>query len=223
MISGLVGFTLGDLFLMKALTIVGARITMLVMALVPPITTLIGYFLLGETLSPRHYLGMVLTISGVAIVILTRQSGNKKLKYSLVGMLFALIGTVGQAVGLVLSKYGMGDYNAFAATQIRIIAGAAGFTILLFYLRAWHKLATTFKDKPALTFATVGTVFGPFLGVYLSLLAVQKTATGVASTIMSLVPVLIIPLSVLLFKEKVNAREILGALIAVTGVGIMFS
>jgi len=136
---------------------------------------------------------------------------------------YAFIGMVGQAVGLVLSKYGMGEYNAFSATQIRIIAGLVGFTLLLFYFKAWPQLKTAFKNIPAMRVTTIGTVFGPFIGVYLSLLAVQNTSTGIASTIMAIVPVLIIPFSILLFKEKINLREIVGAIIAVIGTAIMFS
>jgi drug/metabolite transporter (DMT)-like permease len=166
---------------------------------------------------------MAITIAGVATVILTRQNGTKKLKHPVKGLLYACIGMIGQAVGLVLSKYGMGEYNAFSATQIRIIAGVVGFTFLLFYFKAWPQLIAAFKDIPAMRIATIGTVFGPFIGVYLSLLAIQNTSTGIASTIMAIVPVLIIPFSIMLYKEKINLREIVGAVIAVAGTAIMFS
>jgi drug/metabolite transporter (DMT)-like permease len=68
----------------------------------------------------------------------------------------------------------------------------------------------------------MGGFFGPFLGVSLGLFAAQNTTTGVAATIIALVPVLIIPPSVLIFGEKVTAREIVGAVVAVTGVGLLF-
>lgn len=222
-LSGIIGFVLGDLFLVKALAIIGARTTMLIMALVPPITAVIGFFLLSETIALRHLLGMAITIGGVATVILTRENGTKKFKHPVKGLVYACIGMAGQAVGLVLSKYGMGEYNAFSATQIRIIAGLVGFTLLLFYFRAWGELKTAFTNIPAMRMLTIGAVAGPFIGVYLSLLAVQNTSTGVASTIMAIVPVLIIPFSILLYKEKINLREIVGAIIAVTGTAIMFS
>jgi drug/metabolite transporter (DMT)-like permease len=222
-LSGIIGFVVGDFFLFKAFATIGARTSMLVMALIPPIAALIGFFLLSEMISLRHCLGMAITLSGVATVILTSKSGTKELKHPVKGLLYAFIGMLGQAVGLVLSKYGMGEYNAFSATQIRIFAGLIGFTILLFHLKAWGQLKAAFKDIPALSVTSAGAVLGPFLGVYLSLLAIQNTSTGVASTIMSIVPVLIIPFSILLFKEKINLREIVGAIIAVTGTAIMFS
>ncbi len=191
-LSGIIGFVLGDLFLVKALAIIGARTSMLIMALVPPVTAVIGFFLLSETIALRHLLGMAITIGGVATVILTRENGSKKLKHPVKGLVYACIGMAGQAVGLVLSKYGMGEYNAFSATQIRIIAGLVGFTLLLFHLKGWGQLKTAFKNIPVMRVAAMGSVLGPFLGVYLSLLAVQNTSTGIASTIMMIVPVLII-------------------------------
>jgi drug/metabolite transporter (DMT)-like permease len=222
-LSGIIGFVVGDLFLFQAFATIGARTSMLIMSLVPPMTALMGFFLLSERLAPRHCLGMAITLSGVATVILTSKSGSKELKHPVKGLLFAFIGTAGQAVGLVLSKYGMGEYNAFSATQIRIFAGLIGFTILLFYVKGWGQLIASFKNIPAMRAVAMGSVLGPFLGVYLSLLAIQNTSTGIASTIMMIVPVLIIPFSMLLFKEKVSLREIVGAVIAVTGTAIMFS
>ena len=222
-LSGIIGFVLGDLFLFKAFATIGARTSMLIMALVPPITALMGFFLLSETLALRHCLGMAITLSGVATVILTSKSGTKQLKHPVRGLVYAFIGMAGQAVGLVLSKYGMGEYNAFSATQIRIFAGLIGFTLLMFHLKGWGQLKSAFKDIPAMRYTAIGSVLGPFLGVYLSLLAVQNTSTGIASTIMMIVPVLIIPFSILLFNEKVNLREIVGAIVAVTGTAIMFS
>ncbi len=222
-LSGMIGFVFGDLFLLKAIAMIGARTSMLVLALVPPITALMGFFLLSETIGLWHCLGMTITLGGVTTVILTRKSGSKKLKHPVKGLVYACIGMAGQAVGLVLSKHGMGEYNAFSATQIRVLAGLVGCTLLLFHFKAWGKLMAAFKHVPAMQFTTIGTVFGPFIGVYLSLLAIQNTSTGVASTIMSIVPVLIIPFSVMLFKEKICIREIAGAVIAVTGTAIMFS
>lgn len=222
-LSGIIGFVWGDYYLFRALTILGARTSMLVMALVPPVTALIGFFLLSEMIALRHCLGMALTLVGVSTVILTREGETNELKHPVKGLVYAGLGMLGQAVGLVLSKYGMGEYNAFSATHIRIIAGLVGLTILMFYFKAWGQVLGSFKDIRAMNLTVIGTVFGPFLGVYLSLVAIQNTSTGIASTIMAIVPVLIIPFSMVLFKEKINLREIVGAVIAVTGTVVMFS
>ncbi|MFW5786032.1 MAG: DMT family transporter [bacterium] len=144
------------------------------------------------------------------------------MKHSVLGALFALGGAVGQAGGLVLSRHGVGDYNAFAATQIRGIAGIIGFSILFTVLRRWHKVGEALRNGPAMRRISLGAFFGPFLGVSLSLLAVQNTTSGIASTIMALVPVLIIPPAAIIFKERIRVLEVAAALVAVAGVSLLF-
>ena len=223
-ISGVIGFTIGDFLLFKGFILIGSRVSMLLMALVPPLTALIGWATMGETLSPANFLGMAMVVGGISSVVLDRSQDQKQVKFSrpLRGILAAFGGAVGQAVGLVMSKYGMDDYDAFAATQIRIIAGVAGFCVVISVMGSWRKVGSALRDKKAMSTMTLGSFFGPFLGVSFSLLAVKHTATGIAATIMAIVPVLIIVPSVMLFKEKVTPREIVGAVVAVAGVAVLF-
>ena len=197
---------------------------MLIMALVPPLTAIISWMFLGEILTIFEIFAMLITITGIAIVVLERGEAGKKVQFShpLKGILFAFGGAVGQSIGLIFSKYGMGDYSAFAATQIRVIAGIAGFTILFFIMKRWGKIFAAFSNRSAMLRITLGAFFGPFLGVSMSLLAVQHTMAGIASTIMAIVPILIIPPAIVIFKEKVTLKEIFGALIAVAGVTLYF-
>ncbi len=223
-LSGVAGFVFGDLCLFRAFIIVGSRIAMLIMASVPVLTTLIGWLMLHETLSPRSILGMILTVAGIVWVIMKPDPVNRRNFFSCPasGVLLAFGGALGQSVGLVLSKFGMGTYSAFAATQIRILSGLAGFLMLFVLFRLWSLLNRAVRNRSAMLQITLGSFFGPFLGVSFSLLAVQHTSTGIASTIMAIVPVLIILPSVFVFKEKVTAREVLGAVVAVSGVSILF-
>lgn len=223
-ISGLIGFFIGDLFLFQSYLEIGSRVSMLIMATSPPITALLGFIIFGERLSLISLLGIVLTLSGIAVVILSRGDEEKKVKvtYSIKGLSYAFLGSLGQAVGLIFSKLGMGSYNAFAATQIRIIAGFIGFSILILYTNRFEDIIKALKDKRALLDITIGSIFGPFVGVGLSLLSLQYTSAGISSTITSITPVTIIPLSIIVFKEKIKIKEIMGALITVIGVGILF-
>ena len=224
-VSGLVGFVFGDYFLFRAFAIISARIAMLFMTLVPPITAVIGWAILGEFMTLLEICGMILTMSGIGLAIFSRggESGKQiKLSYPVKGVLFGLGGALGQAVGLVLSKYGMGDYHAFAATQIRIIAGMIGFAMIIIVLKKGYLIRNAFKSRPGMIGTGIGSVFGPFLGVSFSLLAIKYTTTGVASTIMAIVPILIIPPAVLFFKQKVSWLEVVGAFVSVTGVTLFF-
>jgi drug/metabolite transporter (DMT)-like permease len=223
-LSGLVGFVFGDLFLFKSYTIIGSRFSMLIMTLVPPITTFFSWIILGEKLKLFHFFGMTLTFSGIALAIFSRNGKGEmfSLKLAPKGIIFALGGAVGQALGLVLSKLGLGDYDPFAATQIRVIAGIAGFSILITGLSRWKQVFSAVTNKSAMSAISLGAFFGPFLGVSFSLIAVKYTEAGIASTIMALVPVFIIVPAVFLYKQKVTIPELIGAVVSVCGVAVFF-
>lgn len=231
-LSGLIGFVIGDFCLFLSYEYVSARISMLVMALAPPIAAVTGYFILKESFTGMNLVGMLITLIGIAIVVLDKPAVDEdelqkpkhlfKSVHSVKGLLFAFGGAAGQGVGLVLSKLGMQNYDPFVSTQIRIITGIIGFTIIIVIAGRIGNLHKAIKNKPAMGLVTLGAIFGPFLGVSLSLLSIQHTSTGIASTIMAIVPVLIIAPSIYLFKESVNKREIIGAVLAVFGVALFF-
>jgi len=206
-ISGLIGFVFGDLFLFRSFTLIGSRFSMLIMTLVPPLTALLGWMILKEKLTLLNYTGMALTITGISMAIFSRDNDQKrKLKLKLIpkGILFAFFGALGQAIGLVISKYGMKDYDPFASTQIRIIAGILGFVILITISAGSNDVFKAFKNKRAMFFILIGAFFGLFLGVSFSQLAIQKTETGIASTLMSLVPVFIIFPTIIIYKQNIQ-------------------
>lgn len=222
-LSGFIGFFLGDLFLFQAYVEVGTRISLLIMASSPPLTALLEFIFLKEKLDIMSLFGILITVLGIAIVILGREEGKKiKLKHSKKGLICAFLGALGQAIGLIISRIGMENYNPLAATQIRIIAGFIGFNILIIFLKKFKQVKIALKDKKAMQEITIGSLFGPFIGVTLSLVSLQYTSAGISSTISSITPVTIIPFSVFLFKEKVKLKEILGAIISVMGVAILF-
>ncbi len=157
-LSGLIGFVLGDLFLFKSYEVISARISMLIMALAPPIAALISWIALGEHLNAKQGIGMLLTFAGIALVVLKREfnpdeevseTNNKKLKlnYPISGLLLAFGGAVGQAGGLVLSKIGMQNYDVIAAVQIRVITGIIGFVAIFFFLNSWKSLRIAIKES----------------------------------------------------------------------------
>src|SRR5664279_3079892 len=223
-LSGLVGFVFGDLFLFKSYTMIGSRFSMLIMTLVPPVTAFFSFLILGEKLTLFHYLGMTLTFAGIVMAIFSRAGKGEKLSLKLAprGILYAFGGAVGQALGLVLSKFGMKNYDPFAATQIRIIAGILGYIVLVTILARWSIVRNATHNKSGMILTSVGAFFGPFLGVSFSLIAIKYTEAGIASTIMALVPIFIILPAFLLFKQKVTLSEILGSIVSVGGVALFF-
>jgi uncharacterized membrane protein len=197
---------------------------MLIMTLAPPLAAFFGYFILGESLNIMQMAGMIIVIFGISIAIFKKPVRGERLsiKISSAGLLFAFIGALGQGLGIVLSKYGMDGYDVFASTQIRIIAGVIGFSIVITALRRWGNVVTAIKTPAAMKVLVLGAFFGPFLGISFSLLSVKHTQAGIASTIMAIVPILILAPSAWIYKEKITAVEIAGAIISVAGVAFFF-
>ena len=223
-LSGLVGLVLGDYFLFRSYPLIGSRFAMLIMTLAPPLAAIFGYFILGESLNMLQMAGMIIVILGIALAIFNKPVKGERLSIKLApaGLLFAFIGAIGQGLGIVLSKYGMNGYDAFASTQIRIIAGIAGFTLVITLMRRWGNVGAAIKNVPVMKPLILGAFFGPFLGISFSLLSVKYTQAGIASTIMAIVPILILAPSAWIYKEKITVVEIAGAILSVAGVAFFF-
>jgi len=224
-ISGLVGFTFGDLCLFRAFLLLGPRLSTLMMSFAPPLAAVAGWIWLGERLGPLQVAGMLTTLAGVVWAVLDRTPSAAALAPPSAkrwGLLLGFCGALGQGVGLVLSKYGMGDYEVIAANQIRVFAGMVGFLVLFTVFGWWPRVWRSLRDGPGLGYTAGGAFAGPFLGVTLSLMAVQHTEAGVAASIMGTTPVLIIPYMMWVGKERVGLGGVLGAVVAVAGVAMLF-
>lgn len=232
-LSGIVGFFIGDIFLFKALVELGPRVAMLIHSLAAPAAAVIGWLFLNETYILHQWIGIFVTLLGVAVVILEKNqkaSPAQKLKVrriSFQGVVFGFAAMLGQAGGYVLSKAGMqiesGYLDAFAATQIRAIAAFFCFVLFFTVTNKWGNVKKALTNTKAVTFTAIGAFIGPFLGVSLSLLVLHYLTTGVAATFLSLVPICIIPFSIFLHKEHVSIRAFGGAVTAVFGIYLLMS
>ena len=236
-LSGFVGYLLGDYCLFNSYIWIGSRFGQLFMTLAPPTAAIAGFFMLGETLAWNAWLGMLVTLTGIGISVLNKGTSNKiSLKLPLKGVLFGIGAGIGQGIGLVLSKVGMTHYEAsipmgeemvadlmpFASTFIRAVTGAIGFLCVMGFQKQFHTLATSVRDRKGMNAAVWATITGPFIGVSLSLMAVQYTEAGIASTLMALTPVFIIWPAHFFFGQKVAFKEVVGACISVVGVSLFF-
>ena len=237
-LSALVGYVFGDWCLFNCYLAIGARFGQLFMTLAPPMAAIAGWAILGETLTWKAAVAMAVTLSGIAISILSREGGEKMhLTLPLKGVLLGLGAGLGQGVGLVLSKVGMQHYAAavpadapasmasmlpFASTMIRALVGAVGFLALMALQRDLGALRRAVHDGVGMRYALIMTLFGPVLGVSLSLMAVQYTGAGIASTLMALTPVFILLPYAYIYKQRIKPREVLGVLVSMLGVALFF-
>ena len=226
-ISGIVGFVVADFFLFNAYVLIGSRITVVFQALTPLFTALLAFIFLGERMRPVRLFGMGVVVCGILLVVVSRRTGEKNIETKALstrkGYTFAILSSVFQAAGLIFSKTGLGDYSAISGTQIRVLIAVLGFGIQASLTK---QAAKVFKEVPAnrkvLASTGYGAIFGPFLGVAFSLFALQNTDAGTASTLMALTPVLIIPPSILILKQRVSPLEVCGAVVAVSGATLFF-
>ncbi|RLA38357.1 MAG: EamA family transporter [Gammaproteobacteria bacterium] len=225
--SGIVGLVIGDGFLFKAFQTIGAGISMIIMSLAPVFASILALWYLNEQLLPLDVVGITVTIAGIIIVVLEKNSNYVSRRTHLwLGISAALIGAIGQAVGLVLAKlaFQTGYINGFVATVYRIAAASVlMLPVFIFLYRKRKPLDMIKNNKPGFRYLLVGGFFGPYLGITASLVAITYADVGVASTIMATVPIVILPISYFWFKEKITLRTFIGAVLAVVGVGILFS
>lgn len=232
-LSGLIGLVIGDGCGFKALVMIGPRLMTLVAASSPIMALLIAAVWLGEIPRPLDLLGIAITLGGIVWVVLERSTSNHLVhrehpdRGTLArGIALSFAAAFCQALGLVLSKHAMlnagGVLPPFEASMTRMIAA----TIIIWGYSAVRGTATqTIRhmfDLRATMYSLAGAICGPVLGVWMSLVAVSLINTGVASTLNATTPILIIPTVVLVYREKVSARAVLGAVLAVGGIALLF-
>jgi len=231
--SGIVGLAIGDLFLFQAYISLGPRLGLLFLSLSPALASLLAWLFLDETLSGGNILGIFLTLAGIAWVVL-ESNGNDKSptgnrtdrlhKINMKGIIAGLIAAVGQAFGVVLAKFGLG--NNFSALSGNVIRMSAAFLALWLVTVFQGQVISTIRQanyqRSDLLYILGGAIFGPLIGVSLSLFAIQKTNIGIASTIIALPPIFLLPVGYFIYKEKITWQAVVGTVLAIIGVGLLF-
>lgn len=224
-VSAILGLVLGDTFLFQAYVLIGPRLSMLLMATVPIYSVIFGRILFGEQISSVEMAGILLAVAGIGWVVTEKRTGKTAVenKQYRKGILFGLAGALGQVANLVTARYGMvGDYSTVSTALIRIFIAAVvlwGFAALQGQVRYTF---AQWRDKLALRAMVAGSFVGPFLGIWLSLIAVQNARLGIAATLMALPPILLIPLDYIIYKQRVSRRGIVGTAVAIAGVALIF-
>jgi drug/metabolite transporter (DMT)-like permease len=224
-LSGIIGLSLGDVFFFQSLISVGPRLGSLLLSLAPIFGSIIAWAFFGEVLTLLQITGIVLALAGIAWVVLSHEEPpDTPHGHTRRGVLFGVLAGLGQAVGLVLSKQGMsGEFSPFQANAIRMLAAVIftwGWTAMQGKIGA---TLTSLRAQPyVIRLLALGALVGPLLGVSSSLLAVQQAEVGVASTLMALPPVILLPVSFFVFKERIGWQGILGTILAIAGVAVLF-
>jgi len=224
-LSGIIGFVFGDTYYFRSLVILGPGKATLVASLAPVFTAILGVPVLGETLGPTALVGMALTLGGVYWVLGERQ----RIEHAHVegstftGVVSGVLAAVGQAGGYVISKLALRDgLDPLSATSIRIAAAVVCVWAIAAAGGSVKRSIAALDDRRAAAFMVGGAFAGPFLGVTLSLAALKYTKAGIAASITGIYPILTLFLSSRFHGERINARILIGALVAIAGVTVLF-
>lgn len=226
-LSGFVGLVFGDTFLFKAFELIGARLSMLIMSLAPAMAALLAYVFLDERISMIALLGMIMTISGIIYVVYEsngRDSESAPLHTSR-GALYAFLGALGQGGGLILARlaFDEGEVHGLVASSLRTTVAVVCLLPLFWLTGRIKNPVKVFQGQPkALRAVLFGSIAGPYLGITFSLISIMYTEVAVASTIMAMVPVLLLPLERIVHKRPMTPRAVLGTVWAVAGVVLLF-
>lgn len=224
-ISGVIGIAIGDAFLFKALDLIGPRLSMLMMSIAPIIAAFLAFFFLNENLSLWGVVGIIITFIGIFIVIAQKHEQTEKKSTKIIGVVCAFFAAAGQGAGLIFAKvaFNEGPINGFFATFVRLTAALIVFYPILLLSKRLKKPIDKIKNsRKGLIYSLVGAFIGPYLGITFSLIAISKTYVGIASTLMSTVPIIMLPIVYFFYKEKLSFSSILGAVVAVLGISVLF-
>jgi drug/metabolite transporter (DMT)-like permease len=228
-ISGIIGLVVGDTLLFKSYALIGNRLGSLLMAGVPVFSSVGALIFLGEKLALATAVGIALCVCGISVVVLERQTGNLESTHHerrqfIVGVLCGLGGALGQAAGIILTKKGLSDdFPSISGVVIRMLVALVFVWAVTIAMGQVKMTVEKFLRNPrTLRDMSIGSLIGPFMGIWLSQIAIQYTYVGIASTLMALTPIFLLPVARWYYKEKVSLRAVMGTLIALAGVAVIF-
>jgi len=227
-ISGGLGFGLGAVAVLHAFVLIGPRLAALITASSPVLGSILGYLFLDEQLSLASLAGIALTISGIIFVISERSSPKQPSQITITdfrkGVLFAFSAALIQAIAFSLSSEGVnGDFDPLTGSLMRITSGA----VVLWGIAAIRgnipdNLRALRENPIATRQMSVGAITGPALGASLVLVSLQSAPVGITTALANLTPIFLIPISFVVFKERITSRAIIGTFIAVGGTIVLF-
>jgi drug/metabolite transporter (DMT)-like permease len=220
--SGFIGFFIADVFIFYAFVAIGPGRTLLIMTLSPILSSVFSFMFIGETLNSAQILGILITVSGVILVIFHENKISKMDSHKRKGIIFALIGTIAQASGMILAKIGIEGMHPISANLIRISAGLIGLVIFALLRHSFIEDFKKMKDRKALTLISISAVIGPVIGLILTLYAFQLAPVGIVTTLNQISPIILLPIETIFFKRKVNPGILLGTFTAVGGAVLLF-
>lgn len=225
-ISGAVGIGLGDTAYFAALNNLGARRTLLLETLSPPMGAFLAFISIGEQLAVTSWCGILVTLLGIVWVISERTASSVSTRNNMgVGIIWGVLAAIAQASGAVISRIALlqSDISPLASSLIRIVAGVLIlFPLLILSSTRSSQSSTSWRlSGRSLAIVAIAAWGGTYLGIWLQQISLRFSPTGIAQTLLATSPLFVIPM-VALLGEKITWRSVLGAAIALGGIALLF-
>jgi len=226
-LSGIIGLAIGDLAYFGSLLDIGPRKAILVSSMAPIFSLLGGFWILDEIPSFMALIGIFLVLLGIGIVIIEkREKEDTGGKHVLRGVLLGIVAAAGQGMGVVLSKYGMlfagSPISPLSTTIIRVLAALPVIWLTVLIVKSPKHVYSALRDRYAVKMVILVSIIGPYIGLWLSMIAIKYAQVGIASTLLSTTPLMVLPVVYFMDKERINIRGVFGAVIAVIGIALIF-
>lgn len=223
--SGIIGFTIGDAFSFSSFVLLGPRLGSLFTSLAPVSAAWCSWIFLHETLAIESYLGMSLIVIAVTWLSFSKSDAKHSESYGFKrqskGIVYGILGAFCQGLGLVLSKWAFHELpiHALEAVWIRLaFASLTSWLVLSLNLNLVPEIKQAFQNhKGTLTFILWGTLFGPLIGVSLSLYTIQMLPAAIAQSIFALLPMFTLPINRLMYKEPITLPAVIASALAIIG------
>ena len=227
-ISGIIGIFLGDTFLFMALQKIGPRRNNILFSLAAPFTVFLNIFLLHQEMTFTILSGCFIVFIGVVIAISYGSDKNSNHRWEaiqgslLVGVSFAILAALCQAIGLIMMKpiLNLGaDPIASAAIRTTISCFLLSFTFLL---KSKNFVSKVKINASIIKKSIISGFLGMALGMSLILIALQKADAGIVATLSSTSPIMILFLIWMLTKKIPSLGAWFGTILAIFGTGLIF-
>lgn len=226
-VSSLAGFVISALLLLRAFQTIGPRLTLLVASTSPICATILAWLVLGQSLPAYAAIGISLVICGVFWVVAGNTAGAFSGNHAdyRKGLATAFGAAMAQGASFVFMSEGVA--NEFPAMSASVIRTIVGLLILVVFIglrgKVGHNLRLLSKEPRALALIVLAALAGPIIGATLVLLSLQFTSVGISSTLTGTTPIFLIPISAVVFGERITLRACVGTLVAVAGVALLFA
>jgi len=226
-VSGVVGFGLGDVALYLSYPRLGSRLTLLLVhCLAAPLAALAEWLLLGTTLRWGEALSGVAILIGVALALAPKETGHLDRRTLALGGAWAGLAALGQGLGAVMSRVGYADcaragfeIDGLSVAYQRMLGGLLVGGVIA--LAAWSRRRPAAKPwwpSSAWRWILATSLAGPTLGVACFQWALESTPSGVVLAVVATAPLVVMPLAFWAEGDRPGIRAVAGGALAVAGV-----